>query len=390
MRAVRCRMAPACGRLPDGTPRSAGLALPASAPATYPLGLGDRPTRWCALASTRKEDAVDHRVGNIRRTLQVVVAASAVVVAFAGPAAAPVAARTPFKMYDAGVLGTSSIARDVNAKGHVAGSYTTRDGNIRALASDGRRLIDLGPGEAYAINDNDQVAGYEWLPDGTMEAFVTVDGSKVQLGQGMAEDVNDAGQVVGVSNGHPFMWDGTLHDLGTLDGGGFAHAINNVGQIVGESEWGIPFLYDATGLHDVSARITAAGGGLYRIWGLWDINDHGQVIGLSSPMAGGTGEAFTYNLNTGVFRLLPQLIPGDFTYPGGINDNGDIVGWARPVGTSGSGIIHAVLWTGSSVQDLGTLGGGTSDAYAINDAGLITGSAAKRSGMEHIFLLSTR
>ena len=327
-----------------------------------------------------------------REALKIVLAgAVATVVALGPPAAGSAAAgRTAFRMYDAGILGTSTVARDINAAGQVAGSYVTRDGNFRIFYSVGRRLIDLGNGEAYAINDSAQVAGYEWLADGTMEAFVTVDGAKVELGQGMAEDVNNEGQVVGVSNGHPFMYDGTMHDLGTLDGGGFAHAINDVGQIVGESEWGRPFLYDSTGLHDLSATISAAGGGLYRIWGLFDINDHGQVIGDLTPIAGGNGEAFTYNLNTKAFRLLPQLIAGDFTYPGGINDDGDMVGWARPVGTSGTGIIHAVLWTGSSVRDLGTLGGGTSSAWAINDSGVVTGGADKRSGSEHAYLLSTR
>jgi probable HAF family extracellular repeat protein len=281
-----------------------------------------------------------------------------------------------------------ALAHDINDAGEVAGSWVTREGNFGAFYSTGHRLIDLGPGDGYAINDSGQVAGSRWR-DGELFAFYTVDGAIVELGQGVAYDINNQGQVVGVSNGHPFLYDGMMHDLGTLDGGGFAYGINEAGQIVGESEWGIPWLYDAAGLHDLHATITAASNGAYYIHGLLDINNHGEVIGVASPAAGGTGEAFAYNLNSGAFRVLPQLIAGDFTYPGGINDNGDIVGWARPSGTSGTGAIHAVLWSGSAVRDLGTLGGGSSAAYAINNEGVVTGGADKRSGAEHVFRLYT-
>jgi probable HAF family extracellular repeat protein len=311
----------------------------------------------------------------------------ALAMAVAPTATTRVSAHQLFKMYDAGSLGMLALAHDINASGDVAGSWATRDGNFRAFYSSGHRLIDLGPGEGYAINDSGQVAGARWLPNGELAAFYTVEGRIVELGQGIAYDINNQGQVVGVSNGHPFLYDGTMHDLGTLDGGGFAYGINESGQVVGESEWGVPWLYDATGLHDLRAMITAAGDNAYYIQGLLDINNHGDVIGLLSPAAGGTGEAFAYNLDTGAFRVLPQLIPGDFTYPGGINDNGEIVGWARPAGTSGTGFIHAVLWNESGVRDLGTLGGGSSAAYAINNDGVVTGGADKRSGAEHVFRL---
>jgi probable HAF family extracellular repeat protein len=42
---------------------------------------------------------------------------------------------------------------------------------------------------------------------------------------------------------------------------------------------------------------------------------------------------------------------------------------------TGVPIIHAVLWTGSKIIDLGTLGGTSSLALDINDQGLIAGLA---------------
>jgi probable HAF family extracellular repeat protein len=57
-----------------------------------------------------------------------------------------------------------------------------------------------------------------------------------------------------------------------------------------------------------------------------------------------------------------------------INDAGDIVGVADTTGEGGR-IPRAVLWRGGAKIELGTLGGGTSRANAINEAGQIVGEA---------------
>jgi probable HAF family extracellular repeat protein len=308
----------------------------------------------------------------------------------APPTAAPAEGRAAPRLTQIAIPSKIALARDINESGDVAGSFMARDG-FHAFYTRDHHVVDLGLGDAYAINDAGQVTGDIITPDGDFRAFYTDAGQVVDIGPGFGYDINNAGVVVGVFQSIPFRYaDGVRETLPTLDGGGFPYAINDRGQIVGESEWGIPFLYDAAGLHDLRAQITTAGSGQHLIWGLRGINATGQVIGELSPAAGGTGEAFSYDLVSGAFRVLTPLIPGDFSYPGGINDAGQVVGWARPVGTSGTGLIHAVLWTGSEVRDLGTLGGADSTAYAINDAGVITGGAALRSGIERPYLLPTR
>ena len=53
-----------------------------------------------------------------------------------------------------------------------------------------------------------------------------------------------------------------------------------------------------------------------------------------------------------------------------------------------SGYSHAVLWSNGTISDLGTLGGSTSAAYAINGAGQIVGYAYTSKGAMHAFLYS--
>ncbi len=140
--------------------------------------------------------------------------------------------------------------------------------------------------------------------------------------------INNSGLVTGGANiatpndPHAFLYDGTMHDLGTLSGtflvsGG--NAINASGQIAGTSGvLGRAFLYDGT-LHDLG---TLGGNVPINSQGL-GINAAGHVVGISTVS------------NTNSFT-------------------------------------HAFLYD-TSMHDLNTLGGNNSGATAINDAGLVTG-----------------
>jgi len=82
--------------------------------------------------------------------------------------------------------------------------------------------------------------------------------------------------------------------------------------------------------------------------------------------------------------LLPTL-GGTSTSAADINDAGDVVGWSY----TADGQQHAFLWTpGGGMEDLGTLGGGSSSAASINEAGQIVGTSASTDAKNarHAFL----
>jgi probable HAF family extracellular repeat protein len=67
----------------------------------------------------------------------------------------------------------------------------------------------------------------------------------------------------------------------------------------------------------------------------------------------------------------------------GINDSGDVAG----ASATPAGYLHAFFWTGSGMQDLGTLGGTSSFAYGINGWGDVVGcSFVAESENTHAFL----
>lgn len=190
-----------------------------------------------------------------------------------------------------------------------------------------------------------------------------------------AYDINSSGQIVGESDitgntaSHAFVYSsGVMTDLGTLAGttGSYAVAVNNNGQIIGDTYTGgytlnKAFIYSNGSM----SSIGSLGGG----WSVASgINNYGQVVGSNS--SGG----FLYsNGNTTTFNGM--------SVPLAINDNGQVAG----TGVNG----HVALSSNGTVTDLGTLGGSSGFATAININGQIVGSTYVAGDTNyHAFLYS--
>src|SRR5262245_48918399 len=184
----------------------------------------------------------------------------------------------------------------------------------------------------------------------------------------------------------------TVVDLGTLGGArSEATDLNASAQVVGWSEQADGAERAYLWRNGVMTNLGTLGGDFSRAFG---INDSGQVVGMSRLA---TGE-FAYR----AFLLTPEDTDGDGTPDrwfrdsnadgandlmrnlgtlGGrnptsraedVNNRGQVVGQSS-WDTSSGVVSHAFLWQNSVMSDLGTLGGGSSYALAINDAGQVTG-----------------
>ncbi len=209
--------------------------------------------------------------------------------------------------------------------------------------------------------------------------------------------INELGQATGwSSNGQgqeirAFLWDsGTMRSLGTLPGLGdldsYGSGINDLGQVAGRAnvyETGpAAFLYRDGRMVDIGKL-----GGYPHGSGL-GINNAGQVTG-QAEMARGEPHAFVYT--DGVMQDLGTL-GGVYSAGLAINASGQVAGYAQvaprdPREPPSEGPIHAFLSDGSVMTDLGTLGGGHSEAHGINDSGEVVGlSSFDIFDIEHAFL----
>jgi len=313
----------------------------------------------------------------------------------------------------------------------------------------GGPLTDLGTLSANTssaanwISSNGLIAGvsengntdpfYPGLPQ--LHAVVWHHGNITDLGtleggyQSYAAAVNGSGQVVGAAlnttpdsnsmqSGTFWLWGGLVNyqyqtrailwdqrngmqDLGTLPGGTDAQAvaINDAGQVIGysytssvpspacASSIGFPlttgsFLWHQLGgmkdLGSLGGSCTLAS----------DLNNAGQVVGVSALKGDGKSHAFLWQSGMKLKDL--GTLGGDNSYAGFVSDSGDIVGKADLPGALPQN-HHAILWRNAQKIDLGVLPGDScSRAWSVNSKGQVVGNSENEklcdvSG-EHAFL----
>jgi probable HAF family extracellular repeat protein len=205
--------------------------------------------------------------------------------------------------------------------------------------------------------------------------------------ESVAYAINDQGQLVGGADtgvrGRDgefvtsiYLWSqGVKHKISALPGRHYyATGINDKGQIVGaysarpEGAIYIPFLYDHGAVHLLG--VLHRSGGPLAISAAQAINEEGMIVGISN------GEAFTWKNG----RMLGLPMPHGFTMTTAfaVNDHG----WSAGSGVGPGGAFfrsHALLWRDGKVTDLGTLPGyGDIEAHGINNAGQVIGWANRR------------
>jgi probable HAF family extracellular repeat protein len=246
-------------------------------------------------------------------------------------------------------------------------------------------VLDLGTlggttSEARSINNSGQIAGSAKLADGTTRAYIYENSTMTSLGTlpghvgtkagSVGMSINSSGQIVGWSYGldlRTYFYDGAMHDLGQhFVGFNQAYAINDNSQIVGAGTFAgslgtTAFLYSGGVAHDLGTLGTGTSSLA------WAINNGGQLVGESTIALGNeTRHAFLYE-NDEMFDL--GTLGGSTSRATAINNLGQIVGEAA----NSSNKAHAFLYENGVMHDLGSLGGNSTTALSINDLGQVVG-----------------
>lgn len=247
--------------------------------------------------------------------------------------------------------------------------------------------------EANAINDHGVIGGDATLPDFSTEAYTQGSDSRHFNGfkpfGGLFNRVNaiaSNGDIAGTASNPGTGFDGqraflvidgqlispfpdTPNSLGTANGINANGAATGSHSVSGGSRLG--WIYD----HGQVSSIPSFGGSS-SIGNA--INAHGTVAGLATEAGDGVWNPFKYR--NGVLERLPLLAKRQLCAVFGLNNADAVVGSCVQKGRI-KDTTYAEVWRDGVVTDLPGLATGDSQAYAINDGGVIVGwSSSDKQG----------
>jgi probable HAF family extracellular repeat protein len=171
-----------------------------------------------------------------------------------------------------------------------------------------------------------------------------------------------------------------------------ASGVNNKGEVSGTVNYSVEdfqqaFIY-AGGMNIGISTIKGSAGNA--------INNNGQVVGTTSEellIGVDAGHAFIYSYSDGTEVDINDLMSGQQSDGLAINSAGDITGFVS-TGNCGENLLpaclaplHAFVYQGSGLVDIGTLGGTYGEGTGINDQNEIVGvSSVAGSSLNHLFL----
>jgi probable HAF family extracellular repeat protein len=296
----------------------------------------------------------------------------------------------------------NSYAYAMNSSGQVAGTAVTASGSIDPFLYSAGQVYDLGSlggtyGSVGGLNNSGQVVGDSYNAGnafplayvttggptgGTMINIAALDGTlTLSSGNGSDSDrINDSGQVLGGAQNPQqtgFLYNTTGGTL-ALFGSNGGEYLNASGQIAGYTNNSPDdlFIYSGGNYTDLG---DLGGVGISNIAGL---NSSGEIAGGAQMDYSGTFNAFLYN---GTSMMNLGTLGGTSSSATGLNDSGVVVGYSE---LSGNTQYDAFSYSGGTMTDLGNLGGTFASAYGINDAGQIWGQGTTAAGNSNGFLYS--
>ncbi len=291
-----------------------------------------------------------------------------------------------------GFKATTAIAANAGVRPASDGNYTVVDLGASATG------LTVSGATAYAINDNNQVVGDYYDSGGTSHAFIwnpTGPSGGVMSDPGIgagshAYGINGRGHIVGQGAGGAYIaipppsTSTGLYTVTTIMGGGVARGITNLDSVVGTTSGGSAFVRTADP-HNPSAT-----GAIVTIGASNCGSSDGRAINSSGAIVGSACGTYAAGSNGSSPLGYIGSLGGRTSRAYALNESGQAGGYSY---VPGNYEVHAVLWdpstsgpyptSDSTHTDLGNIGGTFATILGINDDGVSVGYGTTITGQPH-------